>query len=619
VAALVATLPATGIVAAQPDPTPPVELRETLLAEGLARAGFARQVDARLAADAVGFSWEGAAGGAVEFRVRQGEGWTTWMRVEGDPAEGPDHDSPEYTGRTTAGPVWLGSGPRQVEVRVAEGSLRGLRLHALRADRGDPGRFAARPAGADPAWPDVIFRWQWGADETWRPKTQECRSGNPLYAPTVRYAILHHTDTANDYAPGDVPAILRAIYKFHVTTNGWCDLGYNLFVDRFGRAWEGRFGGVDRAVVGAHAAGFNTGSTGVALLGRFHDDVVPQAMYTGARRLLTWKLFRHGVDPRATMTVVAGANGDARHPAGTPVQVSGITGHRDVANTVCPGNLGQALLPTLRSEVQRDIMNTVPYPIEGRVPAPTGPAVLTLDAHGGLHPAGAQAAVTHGGYWADGFVARAAVRYGAGGYVLDWWGALHPFGGAPPVAVGGYWVGWDIARDVAPAHTPDRPAGWVLSGWGSLHPFGGAPDVVDGPWWPEWDIARSVVARPGGQGGYVLSGWGSVHPFGGAPPVSISGYWEGWDIARAIALRPDGVSGWVLSGWGSLHPFGGAPAVAGTYWSQGRDTARDLVLTGDGNGGWVVDADGRLWPFGSAPPLPPRLTWTGTDLGRAAL
>ena len=79
--------------------------------------------------------------------------------------------------------------------------------------------------------------------------------------------FVHHTDTPNGYAPGDVPAIIRSIYTYHVRSNGWNDIGYNFLVDAYGRVYEGRAGGIDRPVIGAHTEGFNTGSVGIAVIG----------------------------------------------------------------------------------------------------------------------------------------------------------------------------------------------------------------------------------------------------------------------------------------------------------------------------------------------------------------
>jgi uncharacterized protein with LGFP repeats len=51
---------------------------------------------------------------------------------------------------------------------------------------------------------------------------------------------------------------------YHVKSRGWCDLGYNFLVDRFGRAFEGRYGGAQLPVLGAHTGSYNANSFGVA-------------------------------------------------------------------------------------------------------------------------------------------------------------------------------------------------------------------------------------------------------------------------------------------------------------------------------------------------------------------
>ena len=68
---------------------------------------------------------------------------------------------------------------------------------------------------------------------------------------------MHHTVNANDYTADEVPGIMRSIYAYHVKSRGWRDIGYNFLVDRFGRIWEGRYGGIDKPVVGAHTCGYN--------------------------------------------------------------------------------------------------------------------------------------------------------------------------------------------------------------------------------------------------------------------------------------------------------------------------------------------------------------------------
>ena len=93
------------------------------------------------------------------------------------------------------------------------------------------------------------------------------RRAAPRYADAVHMVFVHHTDTPNGYAPGDVPAIIRSIYTYHVRSNGWNDIGYNFLVDAYGRVFEGRAGGIDRPVIGAQTQGFNTGSVGIAVIG----------------------------------------------------------------------------------------------------------------------------------------------------------------------------------------------------------------------------------------------------------------------------------------------------------------------------------------------------------------
>lgn len=607
---LVASAVTTGAVGPSSPRPPKVTSVAVQLSSDTRESGWRTTLAPPAPTEMVGFEWKGGAG-AVAVRARTSGGWSDWAEVTGNPDEGPDPGSPEHRPRQQAGPVWVGQDVRELEVEVREGVLDDLRLHAIHSPTPAASGVGPDAAAALPSQPGIISRAEWGADEGWRTYASGC-DGNPSYASRVRNAFVHHTDSVNNYSAAEAAALVRGIYYFHTHTNGWCDIGYNFLVDRFGRVYEGRYGGVTKAVIGAHTGGFNTGSTGVALLGSHGSEAMSAAARSSLVTLLAWKLGHHGVDTRTTVQVTSG--GSSRYEMGRVVSMPTIAGHRDASLTACPGELAYRELPSLRVEIQRQILATAPDPLPGWTPSATGePAVLTLNAFGGLIPAGSQASVTHRAYWAGFPVVRAALRETKGGLVLDGWGGLHAFGNASPRQPSTYWPGWDIARAVASG--PVAGSGWVVDGFGGFHPFGGIPRPLGGRYFG-WDIVRSAVSAPNGAGGYVLDGFGGLHPYGTAAPVTITRYWNGWDIARDIALRPDGVSGWVLDGWGGLHPFGGAPPVSSSMWWPGTDAARGVVLDATGDRGWVVDDSGGLWPFGGAPALKPFLTYTGTGLAR---
>ena len=141
--------------------------------------------------------------------------------------------------------------------------------------------------------PAIVPRSGWNADE-------KIRRAAPSFAPALRLALVHHTAGANGYTAAQSPAIVRAIQLYHVKGNGWNDIGYNFLVDRFGQVFEGRYGGIERNVVGAHAEGFNTGSVGVALLGEYSSLAVAQkardALARAARVAARRRARRPGAD-----------------------------------------------------------------------------------------------------------------------------------------------------------------------------------------------------------------------------------------------------------------------------------------------------------------------------------
>jgi hypothetical protein len=186
--------------------------------------------------------------------------------------------------------------------------------------------------------PPIVPRFSWGADEM-------IRRGPPSYASGVQLAIVHHTAGRNDYTRAEAAAIVKGIQLFHVQGNGWNDIGYNFLVDRFGTIYEGRFGGVDRDVVGAHAQGFNTGSVGIALLGTYGNTKPSAAALDAIARLVSWRLDHDHVDPKSFLTFVSG--GSNRFPSGVPVLLSAVSGHRDTGFTDCPGDALYAKLSAI--------------------------------------------------------------------------------------------------------------------------------------------------------------------------------------------------------------------------------------------------------------------------------
>jgi hypothetical protein len=282
--------------------------------------------------DLVGLHWLG--NGNVLFRTRALDG--RWSRWHNGLAE---DDLPDGGSRVRVGsPYWTG-GSDAIEYRPV-GRVRDVRAFFVRSTT-QPLRVR-RPqfAGA----PKIITRAEWGANES-------IRRGQPRYADGVHLAIVHHTAGSNAYSANQSAAIVRAIELYHVRGNGWNDIGYNFLVDKYGQIFEGRYGGMTRPVIGAHAMGFNVGSVGVAVIGNYQAATVTPAARAALVSLLAWRLDLAHVDPLSK--VVRVSTGNPRYPAGTAVTMRVISGHRDAYPTSCPGTSLYAQLPAIRAAVAK--------------------------------------------------------------------------------------------------------------------------------------------------------------------------------------------------------------------------------------------------------------------------
>ncbi|MEU9318497.1 N-acetylmuramoyl-L-alanine amidase [Streptomyces sp. NPDC048295] len=176
--------------------------------------------------------------------------------------------------------------------------------------------------------PRIVTRKGWGADE-------KLRERKFVYTGTVKAAFIHHSATGNNYTCSQAASVLRGIYRYHVKSSGWRDIGYNFAVDKCGNIYEGRAGGVTKAVLGAHTLGFNTNSMGIAVLGTFTSSNPPAAAVNAVAKLTAWKLGLFGADPRGKATLVSG--GGNKYKKGKKVKLNVISGHRDGFATECPG------------------------------------------------------------------------------------------------------------------------------------------------------------------------------------------------------------------------------------------------------------------------------------------
>ena len=289
----------------------------------------------------VGLHWRGP--GSVQFRTRSlGGRWSAWEVADPEAEDQPDSGTPERarSGSWRLGnPWWVGpSEPNRVPPsRQGDEAARILRLEpGLRESPAVRFRSPVRPRSCRGA----------AGTRTRRSGAPDLRSRPPCASRSCT------TPPGRTGTPR--PSRRRssaAIQLYHVKGNGWNDIGYNFLVDRFGQVFEGRYGGIERNVVGAHAEGFNTGSVGVALLGEYSSLAVAQKARDALAALLAWRLDIAHVDPASTLSFLSGGN--ARFPAGLPVFLRTVSGHRDTGFTDCPGNVLYGLLNQLAGDASR--------------------------------------------------------------------------------------------------------------------------------------------------------------------------------------------------------------------------------------------------------------------------
>jgi N-acetylmuramoyl-L-alanine amidase len=351
-----------------------------------------RTIELARVADLLGVQWAAGSPVGLQLRFRTPAGsWSSWVGA-GPLGHGPDGALASHIGE----PIWTG-GTSAVQLRSAT-ALEHVRLHLIDVSGGAGARrlaLARAPLGvlaaslpmaapvlaAGAGQPPIIARSAWARGVA-----------HPRVAPgygAVRMAFVHHTENPNGYSAGEVPAMLRAIFAFHRYVNGWNDIGYNFVIDRFGRVFEARAGGIDEPVVGAHAGGYNLVSTGVAVLGSFMSVPISAPSRAALQRLLAWKLSLHGTPARGRVVVRVNPAGAvySRYPANARVSLPRIAGHRDGDSTDCPGNVLYGELRGVRAAVAQLAGRPVKLTL-ALTPAapPTPPATVAPPAPGATAP-----------------------------------------------------------------------------------------------------------------------------------------------------------------------------------------------------------------------------------------
>ena len=303
-------------------------------------------------------------GDVVEVRTRRaadGE-WSAWQHLESHgaaPVEPGSGDAKAARGSTD--PLWVGESDG-VQARIAAPGRSASWPAGLRMDLIDPGDAPPGPTPSTPAAgaedgngegegeedivvparpaPGVVSRAGWNASEA-------IVRDEPEYSDDVRVVFVHHTAGTNSYSCAQSAAIIRGIQGYHVKSNGWDDIGYNFLVDKCGNLFEGRAGGVDRPVLGAHTLGFNAHSSAIAVLGNYSNRGVPPVVRQVIAQVAAYKLGTDGPVPLGRVAMLS--SGSDRFGKGRTAMLNRISGHRDTGQTACPGTALYRQLGTIRT------------------------------------------------------------------------------------------------------------------------------------------------------------------------------------------------------------------------------------------------------------------------------
>lgn len=341
----------------------------------------------------VGVSWKGENPNPEVRSLKDGK-WSSWEKLEAED-DGPDANSAEgkqaaeAEASSEAIPV---AGAEKIQVRSASKTADTSNMQVkttstevtdsddkvaaehtntsgtdnlTKSGTNEEGSFlkaTAQSASTNvPGFGNIVTRKQWGANE----KLVRCKTDQTNY---VKGIYLHHTSGSNSYSRSQAPAIIRSYLAFHTQDRKWCDIGYNFLVDKYGTVYEGRAGSIDKAITGAHASGFNSGTLGISVLGTYNGAPPSKSALSSVKRVIAWKAKQYGFDPTGKMTLTSGGGSTSKYQKGKKVTLNVISGHKDTSYTDCPGTSYYKKLPTIRKEVKA-MLKSAPktYPTTGAI------------------------------------------------------------------------------------------------------------------------------------------------------------------------------------------------------------------------------------------------------------
>ena len=251
---------------------------------------------------------------------------------------------------------------------------------------------------------NIVRREDWGANETYRYKTQaekkaeqnvtkkptplsnrakKCNTtikNNPQdfvkseiiyndsngelnwpyqYSPEIKKIIIHHTGTNNSkYSGQSAEEVMRATYKFHANIKNWGDIGYHFIISPNGTIFEGKAGG--DFIIGGHAYCANTQTIGISLMGNYEDEHLNDMQIVALKNLIISLSKKYNLDPATQSTFLE-------------KYTYNLVGHKDYGQTLCPGKNVYKYMSVIREATKNlDITDPTQYSSQKIItPAPT--------------------------------------------------------------------------------------------------------------------------------------------------------------------------------------------------------------------------------------------------------